>query len=82
VAAETGTLGVRTYRVEKHVFPRSFDEVLLDGELVRLKVGPHGAKPEADDVIRVADATGRSARSVAAEALVLWSGRRSDEEGP
>ncbi len=82
VAAETGTLGVRTYRVEKHVFPRSFDEVLLDGELVRLKVGPHGAKPEAADVIRVADATGRSARSVAAEALVLWSGRRSDEEGP
>jgi len=73
---------VRIYRVEKHVLPRSFDEVLLDGELVRLKVGPHGAKPEVADVIRVADATGRSARSVAAEALVLWSARRSDEKGP
>ncbi len=75
VAAETGTLGMRTYRVGKHIFPRGFEEVLLDGETIRMKVGPYGAKPEAADVIRVADATGRSARSVAAEALVRWASR-------
>lgn len=81
VAVETGTLGVRTYGVEKRVFPRSFDEVLLDGRVVRVKVGPHGAKPEAADVIRVADATGRSARSVSAEALARWWGDAGEQEG-
>ncbi len=72
VAIETGTLGMRTHGVTKRVLPRSFSEIELDGDTVRIKVGPYGAKPEAADVVRVADATGRSARSVSAEALGKW----------
>jgi len=72
VAIETGTLGMRTHRVTKRVLPRSFSEIDFDGDMVRIKVGPYGAKPEAADVVRVAEATGRSARSVSAEALGRW----------
>jgi len=81
VAIETGTLGVRTYRVEKDVFSRRFDQVSLDGRIIRVKVGPHGAKPEAADVIMVADETGRSARSVAADALARWAEGDRREKG-
>ncbi len=73
VASETGTLGLRTYAVAKRVFSRSFDQVLVDGEPIRIKVGPHGAKPESADVLAVAEATGRSARAVAAEAAAQWA---------
>lgn len=79
VAAETGTLGMRTSDVTKHIFPRRFDEVAVAGEVIRVKVGIYGAKPEAADVDRIANATGRSARSVAAEALSEWM--RSEAEG-
>lgn len=80
VAAETGTLGMRTHRVRKRVLPRSFSEVEFDGDSIRIKVGPYGAKPEATDVVRVADATGRSARSVSAEALGRWMSTSGDRE--
>jgi hypothetical protein len=80
VAIETGTLGVRVYDVAKHVFPRSFEEIELDGEMIRMKVGTHGAKPESADVVRVANATGKSARLVAAEALSRWMRATSEEE--
>lgn len=79
VAAETGTLGMRTRGVTKHVLPRSFDEIELDGGTVRIKVGPHGAKPEAADVVRIADATGRSVRSVSAEAFGKWMNMSGDQ---
>lgn len=81
VASETGTLGVRTYRVEKDVFSRRFDDVSVDGRIIRMKVGPYGAKPEAADVIRVADETGRTARSVAADALTRWTEADRPGEG-
>ena len=80
IAVATGTLGVRVYDVAKHVFPRSFDEIELNGEVIRMKVGSHGAKPELADVVRVADATGKSARLVAAEALSTWIRTGSEEE--
>jgi hypothetical protein len=45
-------------------------------------VGPHGAKAEHDDVVRAARSLGRSARSVAADAVAVWrSGANSGEIG-
>lgn len=69
IGRETGTLGIRETVVAKHVQPRHVVEVDLDGMTVRVKIGPDGAKPEHDDVVAVAVATGRSLRSVAARAL-------------
>ncbi|MDH3679541.1 MAG: nickel pincer cofactor biosynthesis protein LarC, partial [Acidimicrobiia bacterium] len=52
VFAETGTLGLRAEPVTKHVAPRRFETVEVRGCVVRIKVGPLGAKPEHDDLTR------------------------------
>ena len=72
VAAETGTLGIRERTVDKHELARRMDVVDLDGQPVRVKVGPHGAKAEHDDVAAAAAALGRSVRDVSAAALAAW----------
>lgn len=76
VAEETGTLGMRVTTASKHELPRRIDTVTIDGHRIRIKIGPHGAKPEHDDVVAVAAATGRPARMVADDALSAW--RRAD----
>lgn len=77
VAAETGTLGLRTLPVTKHVLPRHFVTVEVAGRPIDVKVGPHGAKPEHDDVVSVATSLGRTVRSVAAEAMsAYWNTNR------
>jgi uncharacterized protein (TIGR00299 family) protein len=75
ISAETGTLGIRETQVTKHVQPRHVDTVDVDGRPVRIKVGPHGAKPEHDDLVALAAATGRPLRAVAAEAMRCWHAR-------
>lgn len=75
IARETGTLGVRERSVIKHVQPRRVDTVEIHGAPVRIKVGPHGAKPEHDDLVALAAATGRPLRDLAAEALARHAGR-------
>ena len=82
VAAETGTLGMRQWTVDKYELERSMTEVLVDGHVVRVKVGPSGAKPEFDDVVAVAAATGRTFRQVAHEALIAWSDASAAHGGP
>lgn len=72
LTVETGTLGTRTRAVDKHELARSVVRVEVDGHVVRMKVGPHGAKPEHDDVVEVARRTGRPLRDVAADALAAW----------
>lgn len=69
VAGETGTLGIRERQVAKHELVRRTEEVLVDGHTIRIKVGPHGAKPEHDDVVAAARASGRPVRQVARAAL-------------
>lgn len=73
VAAETGSLGARSTAVTKHVSPRRLDRVEVDGHQIAVKVGPHGAKAEHDDVVVAAAALGRPVRIVAAQALLRWS---------
>lgn len=71
VAAETGTLGVRWHCVSRRALPRTAVEVRVGDLPVRVKVGPHYAKPEYEDVSAAAVALGLSARAVAEQALTL-----------
>lgn len=67
--AETGSLGVRRSRVLRCALERSFSTVTVHGHPVRVKQGPHRAKPEHEDVVAVARATGLPVRVVAEQAL-------------
>ena len=66
---ETGSLGIRSYPVERHVAARRVITVEVDGRPVRVKIGPHSAKPEHDDVASVADALDLPLREVARRAI-------------
>ena len=67
--AETGSLGARRHHVRRQALPRREAEATVQGHRVRVKIGPHGAKPEHDDVAAAALATGLSRRAVAEQAL-------------
>jgi pyridinium-3,5-bisthiocarboxylic acid mononucleotide nickel chelatase len=67
--SESSTIGVRRARVERRALPRVLHRVEVLGHEVMLKVvslpdGRRRAKPEFDDVQRVALATGRSAADI------------------
>jgi uncharacterized protein (TIGR00299 family) protein len=65
---ETGSLGARRTTVERHALPRGTVTVEVDGHAIRVKRGPHGHKPEHDDVAAAARATGEPLRRVAEQA--------------
>lgn len=69
VLAETGSLGVRRIPVSRLALPRETSTVLVEGHEIRLKHGPHGVKPEHNDVAAAAAALGLPLREVAARAL-------------
>ena len=67
--ARTSTLGIRRATVERHALSREMRSVDVLGHAIAVKVaiGPDGIrrqKPEYEDVLRVAEATGRPARDV------------------
>lgn len=64
----TGTLGVREIPVTRHAQPRRVVTVTVDGHPIDVKIGPERAKAEFDQVLAVADTTGRTPADVAAEA--------------
>lgn len=69
----SSTIGLRRAIVERHALPRAVHVVRAMEHDVRVKVvtlptGERRAKPEQDDVVRVAAETGRSVRDVAASA--------------
>jgi uncharacterized protein (DUF111 family) len=65
---ETGTLGIRVSEHQRRVYPRETVTVDVDGHVVAVKVGPHRAKAEHDDVVRAARALDRPLRHVAEQA--------------
>ncbi|RSM48703.1 nickel pincer cofactor biosynthesis protein LarC [Amycolatopsis balhimycina DSM 5908] len=65
VLAETGSLGLRQYPVRRTALERETETVDVLGMPVRRKRGPHGAKPEHDDVVAAARELGLPARVVA-----------------
>jgi uncharacterized protein (TIGR00299 family) protein len=70
--AETGTLGVRGTTGERWPASRSFDTVMVDGNLIRMKVSPGRVKAEHDDVARAARRNGQTLREVAFRAETAW----------
>lgn len=70
---ESTTIGVRRFEVARRALPRGERVVSVFGHDLRVKVvtlpdGSTRAKPESDDVVRVAQATGRPVRVVREEA--------------
>jgi uncharacterized protein (TIGR00299 family) protein len=69
ILAETGSLGIRRALTSRTVLPRSFTTASVDGVPVRVKHGPHHAKPEYDDLAAAAAQLGLPLRTVAERAL-------------
>ncbi|HVF33443.1 MAG TPA: nickel pincer cofactor biosynthesis protein LarC [Acidimicrobiales bacterium] len=79
LTAETGSLGVRGSRLERWPAARSNETVEVDGLPVRIKVSPgRSAKPEHDDVARVARLRGLPLREARFRAERAWR----DSSGP
>jgi uncharacterized protein (TIGR00299 family) protein len=68
VLAETGSLGIRRSPAARTALPRHATTVEVDGCPIRIKHGPHGAKPEHDDVAAAAARLGLPLRVVAERA--------------
>ena len=81
IFAETGTLGLRRELVAKQVLERSWRTVTVRGHEIRVKLGPHGAKAEHDDVAAVSRATGLPLRLVAAEAVTRAEAETGTADG-
>jgi pyridinium-3,5-bisthiocarboxylic acid mononucleotide nickel chelatase len=79
--AETGSLGVRTTRIEKWAAERSEDQVEVAGIAVRIKVSPGRAKAEHRDAVKVASRTGMPLREVVSIAEAVWRNRQMDPSG-
>ncbi len=76
----TGTFGVRAFPGERWPVARAMDEVTVEGQPVRIKVGPHRIKAEFDDVAQSAEATGLPVGEVASRAEAAW--REAQHGGP
>jgi uncharacterized protein (TIGR00299 family) protein len=78
---ETTTIGVRMERVEREMLDRRWEEVPVTGGVVRIKVASRdgetlNAAPEFEDCVQIANATGAPLKTVQAEALRVWWGRK------
>jgi len=65
VFAETGSLGIRRSTVSRTPLRRRSTTIDLDGVSIRVKHGPHGAKPEHEDLVTAAGVLGLPLRAVA-----------------
>ena len=79
VHAQTSTIGVRQTSVEKHMLPRTWVALDVDGQAVRIKVSHDRgvvvrATPEFEDVASAAAATGRPTVDVLAAATAAAVG--------
>jgi len=64
VFAETGSLGIRRSTVSRTPLRRRSTTIDLDGVSIRVKHGPHGAKPEHEDLVTAAGVLGLPLRAV------------------
>lgn len=77
--AESTTLGVRSYAVEREELERRFDTVETRFGAIRVKIGARGgavlnANPEYEDCRAAAEKHGVPVKLVWAEALSVWTG--------
>jgi uncharacterized protein (DUF111 family) len=80
IHSTTGSFGVRAVATERWPAARTFEEVTIDGMVVRMKVGDGRAKPEFDDVTRVAGATGLAVHEAASRAEQAWRAAQPDQQ--
>ena len=76
---ESSTIGVRQHLVQRLALPREHHDVVVFGQPVGLKTvrladGSRRAKPEFDDVVRAAAATGRTMAEINAAVLAEGQG--------
>lgn len=76
IFTETSAIGLRSYAVAKEPLARSMRSVAVGGGEVRVKVASYdgevvNVQPEYEDVLALAEATGRPVKSVLAEASRL-----------
>ena len=71
------SLGARRHAVLRNALPRTSTSVRVEGHPIRVKVGPHRAKPEHDDVLAVAAATGLPAQAIADLAQAAIASQRT-----
>ena len=71
--AETGSLGYRSYGVDRTAVPRWFETVVVDGHSIGVKISEGTAKAEFADVVIAAEQLGRPARVIASEAERRWN---------
>jgi uncharacterized protein (TIGR00299 family) protein len=76
----TGTFGVRVLHAERWPSARTIEPVDVAGFPVRVKVGGGRAKPEFEDVVRVATETGLSIAEVSSRAEQAWRQRTDTDE--
>jgi len=77
--ATTGTFGVRATTAQRWPAARTFDQVTVDGQVVRMKVGHGRAKPEFDDVAAIARSGELGVREVAWRAEAAWRATHTDD---
>jgi hypothetical protein len=70
--ALTGSLGVRLTAAERWPAARSIESVVVDSQLIRVKVGAGRVKAEHDDVAAAARRTGMPLRELALRAEAAW----------
>jgi pyridinium-3,5-bisthiocarboxylic acid mononucleotide nickel chelatase len=74
---ETTTIGVRFHHVERETLDRRWQDVRVEGRVIRIKVAERdgavlNAAPEFDDCLRVAEASGQPVKIVQAAAMRAW----------
>ncbi len=80
VLTRSSTIGVRHQLMNRTILPRRMDTVSVDGHDIAIKVvtqpdGSERAKPEADQVLAVAQALGMTFDEVQRAALAAWDER-------
>jgi uncharacterized protein (DUF111 family) len=77
----TGSLGVRMVVGERWPATRSIESVIVDGQLIRVKVSASRVKAEHDDVALAARRTGKPLRDIAVRAEMQWRTEQGVEGG-
>ena len=80
---ETSTIGVRYFPVGRRVLTRSFSQVEIHGETIRIKVAEIAGKvvnvqPEFDDCARAAGRTGQPLRDILSQAVQAYYAAHED----
>jgi uncharacterized protein (TIGR00299 family) protein len=79
--AETGTLGVRGWTLERWAATRELEQVDVGGQPVRVKVSPGRVKAEHDDAARAAGRVGLPLREVTRRAEEAWHATHPPDDG-